>query len=188
MDVVGGFCKHYDDMSIVLSKSVVALGGVLLENPAFHQIPLSMSPTLSKSFRDNYFLSNAITQVLDNADNMVNYEKDFEYLRKNYKNVETDKYINLLNKSISLTEINYGETVTRNMEHMLESEETRKCVESINIQEKILIDTYTRILKGVTKVAVLGFPNHYNRGDAAIWVGERVLLRKIGIDVVYMAR
>jgi pyruvyl transferase EpsO len=34
-------------------------------------------------------------------------------------------------------------------------------------------------------VALLDFPNHMNVGDAAIWLGERALLRSLGVPVAY---
>jgi pyruvyl transferase EpsO len=34
-------------------------------------------------------------------------------------------------------------------------------------------------------VALLDFPNHMNVGDAAIWLGERALLRDLGVPVAY---
>jgi exopolysaccharide biosynthesis predicted pyruvyltransferase EpsI len=34
-------------------------------------------------------------------------------------------------------------------------------------------------------VALLDFPNHMNVGDSAIWLGERALLRSLGVPVAY---
>lgn len=36
-----------------------------------------------------------------------------------------------------------------------------------------------------TRCAIVGFPNHDNAGDSAIWVGERMLLERLGALVVY---
>ncbi|KAJ3411950.1 hypothetical protein HDV05_001475 [Chytridiales sp. JEL 0842] len=60
------------------------------------------------------------------------------------------------------------------------------CTSSILQQQRRLVDIYTQLLPQVTKVALLGFPDHSNKGDSAIWVGERLLLQHLGIEVVYM--
>ncbi|KAI8806406.1 polysaccharide pyruvyl transferase-domain-containing protein [Cladochytrium replicatum] len=59
------------------------------------------------------------------------------------------------------------------------------CADIIDLQQRLILDLYSSLLKGVERVAIIGFPDHPNKGDAAIWVGERVLLRKLGIEVVY---
>ncbi len=41
----------------------------------------------------------------------------------------------------------------------------------------------TPLLRGFTKAVMLGFPNHSNVGDSAIWLGQRALLKKKGISV-----
>jgi pyruvyl transferase EpsO len=38
-----------------------------------------------------------------------------------------------------------------------------------------------------SKVALLNFPNHRNPGDAAIWLGEREALTRLGLQIVYTA-
>jgi exopolysaccharide biosynthesis predicted pyruvyltransferase EpsI len=40
-------------------------------------------------------------------------------------------------------------------------------------------------LAGVEQVALVDFPNHYNVGDAAIWLGEVAALRSLGIRIAY---
>ncbi|KAI9365964.1 polysaccharide pyruvyl transferase, partial [Zopfochytrium polystomum] len=62
------------------------------------------------------------------------------------------------------------------------------CQNEISLQQEALISIYTDLLKGISKVALLGFPDHSNKGDSAIWVGERILLEALGIEVVYIAR
>jgi len=41
------------------------------------------------------------------------------------------------------------------------------------------------MLLGVEYVAMIGYPNHSNKGDSAIWVGELILLEDLGIQSVY---
>lgn len=47
--------------------------------------------------------------------------------------------------------------------------------------------TYLPLLAGIKQVAVVGVPDHSNRGDSAIYVGELHLLDDLGISVVYEA-
>lgn len=42
------------------------------------------------------------------------------------------------------------------------------------------------LLAGVSRCALVDFPNHANVGDSAIWLGERALLGERGIDVAYV--
>ena len=55
----------------------------------------------------------------------------------------------------------------------------------IKQQQTLLYDQLGQLLRKGTKVALLDFPNHNNVGDNAIWLGEKVALRSIGVDVVY---
>ncbi|KAJ1562534.1 hypothetical protein HK405_010973 [Cladochytrium tenue] len=62
------------------------------------------------------------------------------------------------------------------------------CARTIYLQQELLRSLYGELLDGVDHVALLGFPDHSNKGDSAIWVGERALLAELGVDVVYLAR
>jgi pyruvyl transferase EpsO len=42
-------------------------------------------------------------------------------------------------------------------------------------------------LGGARRVAVVGFPDHNNIGDSAIWVGTRKALAELGVEVAYVA-
>jgi exopolysaccharide biosynthesis predicted pyruvyltransferase EpsI len=57
--------------------------------------------------------------------------------------------------------------------------------DTIRAQQTLLLDRLGRLLNKGTKVALLDFPNHNNVGDNAIWLGEKVALRKTGVHVVY---
>jgi pyruvyl transferase EpsO len=46
-------------------------------------------------------------------------------------------------------------------------------------------DVLRPLLPTGTRCALVGFPNHDNAGDSAIWVGERMLIQRLGADVVY---
>jgi exopolysaccharide biosynthesis predicted pyruvyltransferase EpsI len=48
-------------------------------------------------------------------------------------------------------------------------------------------DAMARLLRGPAEVALIGFPNHPNVGDAAIWAGERAWLRTTAHSLVYVA-
>jgi exopolysaccharide biosynthesis predicted pyruvyltransferase EpsI/glycosyltransferase involved in cell wall biosynthesis len=41
------------------------------------------------------------------------------------------------------------------------------------------------VLKGATRCALLGYPNHGNTGDHAIWLAAKRILRALGIEIVY---
>ncbi|KIW14989.1 hypothetical protein PV08_07776 [Exophiala spinifera] len=60
-----------------------------------------------------------------------------------------------------------------------------KCASTLASQVEILTTEYKKLLPGVTHVAVIGYPNYPNKGDAAIWAGEQELLRALGIQMVY---
>jgi exopolysaccharide biosynthesis protein PssK len=45
----------------------------------------------------------------------------------------------------------------------------------------------SNVLEGASQVALLDLPYHRNAGDAAIWLGERATLKRLGITVVYLA-
>ena len=46
-------------------------------------------------------------------------------------------------------------------------------------------ETVGSLLTAGEPVALLDFPNHMNVGDSAIWLGERALLRSLGVPVAY---
>jgi pyruvyl transferase EpsO len=46
--------------------------------------------------------------------------------------------------------------------------------------------TFKECFRGHVKCALLDFPDHGNVGDSAIWSGEIVALKSLGIDVVYV--
>lgn len=58
-------------------------------------------------------------------------------------------------------------------------------IDTINAQQALLYERLRPLLRKGSKVALLDFPNHNNVGDNAIWLGEKVALRKIGVSVVY---
>jgi len=47
------------------------------------------------------------------------------------------------------------------------------------------LEVLRELLTPGTSCALVGFPHHANVGDSAIWLGERALLRRAGIPVVY---
>lgn len=64
---------------------------------------------------------------------------------------------------------------------------------SHNPDERLLADLSDRLtvgLEGIAKngnrVALVGFPNHNNSGDSAIWLGELAFFRRQGIEVGYI--
>jgi exopolysaccharide biosynthesis predicted pyruvyltransferase EpsI len=60
-------------------------------------------------------------------------------------------------------------------------------VEQRRDQLRVLATAIRRSLGPSKRVALLHFPDHENVGDSAIWLGQRKLLRQIGVDVVYAA-
>ncbi|KIW47701.1 uncharacterized protein PV06_00370 [Exophiala oligosperma] len=60
-----------------------------------------------------------------------------------------------------------------------------KCTSTLESHVALLFKEYSRLLPGVTHVAMIGYPNHSNKGDSAIWTGEKVLLEQLGIETVY---
>ena len=48
-----------------------------------------------------------------------------------------------------------------------------------------ILDAVAPILDGAARCALVGYPNHNNSGDNAIWLGELELLASLGVDVAY---
>jgi pyruvyl transferase EpsO len=47
------------------------------------------------------------------------------------------------------------------------------------------LEVLSELLTSDAPCALVDFPHHANVGDSAIWLGERALLRRIGVPVVY---
>ncbi|WBW70777.1 Golgi pyruvyl transferase Pvg1 [Schizosaccharomyces osmophilus] len=61
-----------------------------------------------------------------------------------------------------------------------------QCESTISFQKNVLFTFYKHSFEGIRKVALIGFPDHPNKGDSAIYVAERDLLEGLGIEVVYI--
>jgi len=48
-----------------------------------------------------------------------------------------------------------------------------------------LLNHYQLLFAGIKEVAVIGYPDHSNKGDAATWIGQMQVLRDLGIVVMY---
>jgi exopolysaccharide biosynthesis predicted pyruvyltransferase EpsI len=57
----------------------------------------------------------------------------------------------------------------------------------IATQQRMLTDLVGSHLPPDTRVALVDFPHHNNCGDNAIWLGERALLDRLAVEVVYVA-
>jgi len=51
----------------------------------------------------------------------------------------------------------------------------------------LVVDAVRASLCGATKVAFVGFPDHNNVGDSAIWLGTREVLADLGVEIGYVA-
>lgn len=47
-------------------------------------------------------------------------------------------------------------------------------------------DVIARLLPPGSRVALIGFPNHSNVGDSALWLGTRDVFARLGIEVAYV--
>lgn len=63
-------------------------------------------------------------------------------------------------------------------------DESNECHSTIHQANTILLNKFSMILNDAPRVVIIGYPDHSNKGDAAIWVGERILLAHLGIPVV----
>jgi exopolysaccharide biosynthesis predicted pyruvyltransferase EpsI len=52
-------------------------------------------------------------------------------------------------------------------------------------ERSLLRATVQQALGGHTRVALIGYPDHWNAGDMAIWVGTLDLLRDLGVKICY---
>lgn len=59
------------------------------------------------------------------------------------------------------------------------------CREVIDAQQVVIKDLWRKALEGHNHAVMLAFPDHMNKGDSAIWVGEQILLASLGVKVVY---
>ncbi|CAB52171.1 Pyruvyl transferase Pvg1 [Schizosaccharomyces pombe] len=60
------------------------------------------------------------------------------------------------------------------------------CESTITLQSNLLFTYYKHYFAGIKKVALIGFPDHPNKGDSAIYVAEKKLLDALNIEVVYI--
>lgn len=65
---------------------------------------------------------------------------------------------------------------------------TNPCPSALKGHIDILRKEYARILHGIKYAAVVGYPDHSNKGDSAIWAGEMILLEYLGIKVIHAFR
>lgn len=63
--------------------------------------------------------------------------------------------------------------------------DSNPCSPLFNRMRASIRDTYQPLLAGIKQVAVVGVPDHSNRGDSVIYVGELHLFDDLGIAVVY---
>ena len=50
----------------------------------------------------------------------------------------------------------------------------------------VALQTLKQALKGHDRCALLDFPDHGNVGDSAIWAGEIVALKELGVEILYV--
>ena len=50
---------------------------------------------------------------------------------------------------------------------------------------RVLDETLRTLVPKRTRCALVGFPDHSNVGDSAIWLGEQAFLAKLGAEIVY---
>jgi exopolysaccharide biosynthesis predicted pyruvyltransferase EpsI len=61
------------------------------------------------------------------------------------------------------------------------------CIDMVGKQQSLLLESYAQLLAPYDKAAIIGFPDHANRGDSSIWIGEVIILRKLKVRIVYEA-
>ncbi|KAK4946378.1 hypothetical protein LTR10_014576 [Elasticomyces elasticus] len=66
------------------------------------------------------------------------------------------------------------------------STQSDSCSVALASQVDLLKSEYSKLLNGVTHVAMIGFPFHGNKGDSAIWSGEVMILEALGIEIVHI--
>lgn len=59
--------------------------------------------------------------------------------------------------------------------------------ELLHATDHALMSTYGAALPDRSEVVLFDYPAHTNVGDAAIWIGERLVLRRLGIKVIAAA-
>ena len=56
----------------------------------------------------------------------------------------------------------------------------------LNLLRNQVKSSILEALNGARSCSLVGFPNHNNSGDSAIWLGERAILRELGVRVNYV--
>ena len=182
-------CLEYKSTSIALSL-IAKKVGARVGHPGFNQpIPTDQI----KTFKEASVLRDSISwnikdQDMNAARQLINSQIESANV------IEKDEVISSLGPYLELVRSS-GMSVTptdiynKNLNNKLAplGKLTRKCIDVVEYQQEILYATYSKLLAGIERVSILGFPDHPNRGDAAIYVAERLLLKRIGVQVVYIS-
>lgn len=167
--------KKSRDASLALSQSVVSLCGKLIGHPGFIQTTYTNTTQKSSTIGIN---------MGEHASKMLQFDNQ-EYTPPE---PPIDKFFQEIDTRIG-TRFNYFGNWDKQKVNALygkfTQQNTKTCIESIEYQQRVLFETYKRLLKGVKRVALMDYPDYNNRGDNAVWIGERILLQKLGVEVVY---
>jgi hypothetical protein len=65
---------------------------------------------------------------------------------------------------------------------------TAGCEDLVNDLQQELIRSYSKVLKGVRYANIWGYLETENKGDAAIWTAQQILLTMLGIETMEACR
>ncbi|KAH7646882.1 galactosyltransferase [Cryptosporidium bovis] len=141
-----------------------------------------------------YFnLQNSIEEKEDQVDYFLNEQVSYIPRHKNtlemsypsykYKNTKTP-ILDIININKQAEELKDGKIIRSIQMENNSPDKDHPCHDMIISYSNKLKDYYSKILFGTREVLFVGFPDHPNRGDSAIFTGALILLETLGIKII----
>jgi hypothetical protein len=83
---------------------------------------------------------------------------------------------------------NAGSGHSKGITYDLTTPPSTGCEDLVNDLQQQLIRTYSKLLKGVRYANIWGYLETENKGDAAIWTAQQILLSMLGIETMEACR
>lgn len=152
--ILGQNCRKYEQEEVTVAVTIHQLKGALITHPGFNweQDKLSKWPQDLK-----YFKSAPLTWNLNR--NIEGMEM-FDFIFNSHENLSPPIFDDLTDK-VKKKDINSYQVQQQVTAQKLSNSD---CIDMIGYHQSVLMELYGRLLKGVRRVAIIGFPNHSNKG------------------------
>ncbi|KAH8739452.1 galactosyltransferasehypothetical protein [Cryptosporidium ryanae] len=132
-----------------------------------------------KKYKENYVLSKELSYIPRQKSTL-----EMSYPEYKYKNTETpiSDIINITKQTKELKLL--GKTIQTIQMKNNSQDRDHPCQDLIISYSNKLKEYYSNILFGTKEVLFVGFPDHPNRGDSAIFTGALILLETLNIKIV----